>query len=265
MSTTTMPPFWADPDAQLMLSAGRGDISGLAQLIEKHYNTVLRYCLHRVRDFAAAEELTQEVFLRVHGSRTRYQPSARFTTWLYRIASNVVLNWIRDTSRERGYERLDAVQQRGFELQLPDGGMPADEWISQQSRAAELRRAIEELPERQRAVLQPASGRIDHDHAIRRDPHCGIEAARAIDGDAALHAQIPRARPRDAALPAHDRSQRGLGRLHVGAVPGGRTAFGRSSTLRLPFTAQGSGHRSDQRPSTRPLRSVSSRAARREP
>jgi RNA polymerase sigma-70 factor, ECF subfamily len=153
MSTTTIPPFWADPDAQLMLSAGRGDASGLAQLIEKYYGAVLRYCFHRVRDFAAAEELTQEVFLRVHGSRLRYRPSARFTTWLYRIASNVVLNWIRDTGRERGHQRLDAARPRGPELQLPDGSPRIDEWLARQSRADELRRAIGELPERQRTAV----------------------------------------------------------------------------------------------------------------
>lgn len=154
MSTITMPPCWADADAQLMWSASRGDGSGLSLLIEKHYGTVLRYCFHRVRDFAAAEELTQEVFLRVHGSRSRYQPSARFTTWLFRIASNVVLNWIRDTGRERSHQRLDAVGPQGVELQVPDLGLRVDEWLARESRAAEVRRAVEELPERQREAVR---------------------------------------------------------------------------------------------------------------
>ena len=149
-----MPPFCADPDARLMWSAAGGDASGLGLLFEKHYATVLRYCFHRVRDYAAAEELTQEVFLRVHGSRSRYQPSARFTTWLYRIASNVVLNWLRDTRHYRAQCRLDVPPAEGMEWQVPDRAPRVDDWIARQSRVAEVRRAVGELPERQREAVR---------------------------------------------------------------------------------------------------------------
>jgi len=148
-----MTPFWADADVQRMLDAGRGDAASMTELVEKHYGSVLRYCYRRVRDFAAAEELAQEVFLRVYRSRFRYQPSARFTTWLYRIASNVVVNWVRDTTRDRSHERLDAPRPQGPDLQVADQGLRIDEWMALEARAATVRRALQDLPERQRAVV----------------------------------------------------------------------------------------------------------------
>src|SRR6185503_2759521 len=61
-----------------------------------------------VQDAGASEELAQEVFLRIYRARGSYEPSAKFTTWMFRIASHLAINWLRDERHQRAAERLDA-------------------------------------------------------------------------------------------------------------------------------------------------------------
>src|SRR5580700_2626606 len=85
-----------DSDLELMLRVSRGDTDSFGVLLNRHRGPLLSYFVRMVRDQALAEDLAQEVFLRVYQARERYQPEARFTTWLYRIATNLALNSIRD-------------------------------------------------------------------------------------------------------------------------------------------------------------------------
>src|SRR5271165_5669141 len=107
-----------DPDAQLMLLVRDGDERSFVILLEKHRSPVIRFVYRMVQDRAVAEELSQEVFLRVYRSRETYEPTAKFTTWLFRIATHLALNWLRDGRKERGHLRLDDDG---------DGEMPARE------------------------------------------------------------------------------------------------------------------------------------------
>ena len=68
---------------------------------------MIHFVYRMVQDQAVSEELAQEVFLRVYRSRETYEPTARFTTWLFRIATHLALNWLRDGRNERGHQRLD--------------------------------------------------------------------------------------------------------------------------------------------------------------
>jgi len=155
METTTRPTIWAetDPDTQLMLTARHGDTTGLSLLIEKHYPALVRFCYRKVRDSAAAEDLAQEVFLRVHRSRAKYQPTAKFTTWLYRIAANLTLNWLRDNGRERMHLSIGVSVPAGPALQVADTGIAPDERLMRADCATEVRRAVDALPERQRRAV----------------------------------------------------------------------------------------------------------------
>src|SRR5690349_21122644 len=96
-----------DLDAQLMLRVRDGDDDSFRLLLEKHRSPVIRFVYRMVQDQAISEELAQEVFLRVYRSRATYEPTARFTTWLFRIATHLALNWIRDEKNHRAQERLD--------------------------------------------------------------------------------------------------------------------------------------------------------------
>ena len=88
-------------DAELMLRVREGDGASFAVLLERHRSPVIHFLYRMVQNQAIAEELGQEVFLRVYRSRATYEPSAKFTTWLFRIATHLALNWIRDFKNEK--------------------------------------------------------------------------------------------------------------------------------------------------------------------
>src|SRR5512143_61516 len=98
-----------DPDAALMVAFQGGDESAFRALFEKYERAMVSYCHHYVRDQGRAEELAQDVFLKLHRSSARYQPTARFKTFLYRIASNHCLNELRrgEYGAARGRARGD--------------------------------------------------------------------------------------------------------------------------------------------------------------
>jgi RNA polymerase sigma-70 factor, ECF subfamily len=102
---------------------------------------------------AIAEELAQEVFLRVYRSREFYEPTAKFTTWLFRIATHLALNWIRDGKNERGQESLDGEIQEGVGRQVADRSRNVEQVLVYRVRLKEVRQAIDLLPAKQRAAV----------------------------------------------------------------------------------------------------------------
>jgi len=102
-----------------------------------------------LRDGAAAEELVQETFLRVHGARDRYEPQARFSTWLYRIATNLALNELRRPRRRDPHASVDAEGA----LELVAGGPGTDDRVHARRMSEAVDRELAALPERQRAAL----------------------------------------------------------------------------------------------------------------
>jgi RNA polymerase sigma-70 factor, ECF subfamily len=102
---------------------------------------------------AIAEELAQEVFLRVYRSRESYEPTAKFTTWLFRIATHLALNWIRDGKNERGQESLDGEIQEGVGRQVADRSRNVEQVLVYRVRLKEVREAIDLLPAKQRAAV----------------------------------------------------------------------------------------------------------------
>src|SRR5712692_12092495 len=112
-----------DYDAELMLRVKEGDGASFGVLLNKHRSSVVHFLYRMIQNHAVAEELGQEVFLRVYRSRSTYEPTAKFTTWLFRIASHLALNWIRDGRNERLQESLDQATSSETPLrQLSDTG-----------------------------------------------------------------------------------------------------------------------------------------------
>ncbi len=142
-----------DSDAELMLRVRDGDGASFALLLEKHRNSVVHFVYRMVQDFAVAEELGQEVFLRVYRSRATYEPTAKFTTWLFRIATHLALNWIRDGKRERGQERLDAQQEGAPARQVSDRKPTMEASMVYDVKLNQVREAIALLPEKQRSAV----------------------------------------------------------------------------------------------------------------
>jgi RNA polymerase sigma-70 factor, ECF subfamily len=94
-------PFLRDPDVQLMLRVKDGDDAAFSRLVAAYQNRLLSIFFHMFRDQGGAEDLTQEVFLRIYRARNGYQPTAKFSTWLFRIANNVASNARRTLGRRR--------------------------------------------------------------------------------------------------------------------------------------------------------------------
>lgn len=142
-----------DYDAELMLRVKDGDSASFSILLEKHRSPVIHFLYRMVQNQAIAEELAQEVFLRVYRSRSTYEPTARFTTWLFRIATHLALNSLRDGRNERAQERLDEQVGDMPARQLPDGKPSVEQAMVDWSKVQEVRRAIAALPEKQRAAV----------------------------------------------------------------------------------------------------------------
>src|SRR5689334_17695777 len=107
-------------DAELMLRVREGDSASFALLLDRHRAPVIHFVYRMVLNQAIAEELAQEVFLRVYRSRESYEPTAKFTTWLFRIATHLALNYIRDGKNEKAQESLDEEAQDGVNRQVAD-------------------------------------------------------------------------------------------------------------------------------------------------
>ena len=142
-----------DYDAQLMVRVKEGDGASFGLLLEKHRSSVIRFLYRMVQNQAVAEELAQEVFLRVYRSRSSYEPTAKFTTWLFRIATHLALNALRDGKSRRLEERIDAGESEGPARQLPDVRPSAEQVLVRQASLEEVRQAVASLPEKQRAAV----------------------------------------------------------------------------------------------------------------
>jgi RNA polymerase sigma-70 factor (ECF subfamily) len=142
-------------DVQLMLDVKAGDEASFDFLLQKYRMPLVNFLYRMVRDTATAEDLAQEVFLRVYRARKQYTPSAKFTTWLFRIATNLALNSVRDNRYRKLETSLDAPVEMDtvpiMELRSPD--MRIDEHLMERARAEIIRRAISSLPEKQRAAV----------------------------------------------------------------------------------------------------------------
>ena len=140
-------------DAELMLRVRDGDQTSFALLLERHRGPVIHFLFRMVQNQPVAEELAQEVFLRVYRSRSTYEPTAKFTTWLFRIATHLALNWIRDGKNEKLQESLDQETSDGTSIQVPDRGRTVEQEMLYQAKLREVRQAIEALPSKQRAAV----------------------------------------------------------------------------------------------------------------
>ena len=153
-------------DAQIMLRVKGGDESAFEYLVQKYRRPMLSFMYRMAHNTAVAEDLAQEVFLRVYRSRETYEASAKFTTWLYRIASNLAVNHARDTRHQRPENTVSLDQpdqETGMTMDVPDDSLTAEESIVRRERLAAIRQRVQDLPERQRmAVIMHKYQQMDY-------------------------------------------------------------------------------------------------------
>ena len=140
-----------------MLDVKAGDEQSFALLLHRYRSPLVNFLYRMVRNREQAEDLAQEVFLRVYRAREDYIPSAKFTTWLFRIATNLALNSLRDHRYQKMEMSIDAPltaedgDERPFEVADKHGTVEQD--LVEQERKKMIRHAIEKLPEKQRAAV----------------------------------------------------------------------------------------------------------------
>ena len=153
-------------DAEVMLRVKAGDESAFDFLVQKYRRPLVSFMYRMARNTAAAEDLAQEVFLRVYRSRQTYEASAKFTTWLYRIATNLAVNHARDTRHERPEVTVsldEPDEETGTTLDVADGTVSAEESLVRRERMLAIRAKVEALPERQRmAVIMHKYQQMDY-------------------------------------------------------------------------------------------------------
>lgn len=104
-----------ESDIELMMRAKTGDDNAFTELMRRHYKSVMNYIYRFTNNIENSEDLAQEVFLRVYRSVKRYKPEAKFSTWLYKIATNVCLTEVTSKSRVKTVS-LEEVQEKTGDL-----------------------------------------------------------------------------------------------------------------------------------------------------
>lgn len=147
-------------DVELMLAVQAGDMDAFARLVDRHRNAIVNLSYRYIGNRADAEDLAQEVFLRVFRARDRYRVEAKFTTWLYRVAVNASLNEVRNRKNRPTHTaaslasggRAGDDEAGGPAVADADAESPHDVAEREELRA-QVRAAVADLPERQRMAL----------------------------------------------------------------------------------------------------------------
>ena len=147
--------FGSATDEALPLAYARGNTASFEELYNRHERAVYRFLLRSVRVPSVAEEMLQEVFLSVIRSAPHYEPRARFTTWLYRIARNrLVDHWrSREPASIESFDDIDGCDVRLIEHAVADVSTQPEQIALDRSRAREFTKAVEDLPAAQREAF----------------------------------------------------------------------------------------------------------------
>lgn len=154
----TLKKYLDDPDVALMLKCQKGDKLAFEQLLDKYKSAVINTIYRFIGDKIEAEDLSQEVFLKIYNSRKSYKPSAKFKTWLFRITVNLCLNQIRDRKKytrqtvylDQAIEDEEGTHPKEFEDTRQE--TPSDSLLKQELEAV-VRRAVNALPQNQKMVV----------------------------------------------------------------------------------------------------------------
>ncbi|MEO6025280.1 MAG: sigma-70 family RNA polymerase sigma factor [Candidatus Binatia bacterium] len=147
----------SDPGVQLMLRVRDGDADAFRELFEKHSRAIVNFAYHFVGSRHRAEEIAQDVFLQIYRAAPRYEPTAKFTTWLYRIATNACLNEVRRPEHrhpKRSLEYQPDDEHKRAEIAYADPtAIPGDSALAGRQLGAKINAVLEDLPPNQRAAL----------------------------------------------------------------------------------------------------------------
>ena len=146
-----------DPDVALMQRVSKGDTLAFRELFSKYADAVVNFAYRFVANRHRAEELAQDAFLQIYRARGRYEPRARFTTYLYRVVTNLCLNELRRFDYQGKTEPLEGRPLEDGEeglRELPDDSLPAaEETLAGVETGARIQRVLDKLPPNQKSAL----------------------------------------------------------------------------------------------------------------
>jgi RNA polymerase sigma-70 factor, ECF subfamily len=173
----------SDPDAALMLRVKRGDRAAFAELVDKYKQPVTNFIFRSLHDETEAEDLAQNVFLQVYKSRSRYQHTAKFSTWLFTIARNLCLNELRRRSRHpaESLEETHTEHEDHPPRQFEDKSqIAAPDEVLHGELVQKIEEALAELPENQRsAILLCRQDDLSYEE-IARILRCSLSATKSL-------------------------------------------------------------------------------------
>jgi RNA polymerase sigma-70 factor (ECF subfamily) len=141
-----------EPEAKIMVAVAKGDLSSFKTLVELHHKPLISFIARFTGGRDSAEDIAQEVFLRVFKAAKGYKPQTKFKTWLFTIATNLCLNQIRDNKSSTKFVDLSDVHATEYPISLPDAFSPQKSAENEELSTA-VRKAIRNLPENQRIAI----------------------------------------------------------------------------------------------------------------
>ena len=169
-----------DPDVELMLAVQRGDRSAFERLFEKHIASVIGFATRFVGTRARAEELAQDVFLQVYKNRGRYEPRARFSTWLYRMVTNACLSEVRRADYRGHKQSMDQPGEDGEDPPQVASARSSEDDVVSHEILERMRGALDELPPQQRAAVLLARIEGFSYEEVSESLSCSVSAVKSL-------------------------------------------------------------------------------------
>lgn len=145
-------PFTTVSDPELVASASRGLEGSFEELVNRYQRPISAFVYRMVGDYDAALDLTQEIFIKVYSSLSRYRPEFKFSTWIYKIAHNAAIDHLRRTSsRERSLNVGTATD--NYELPLESEGLTPEQQSEREERRGEIENVVRSLPTAYRELI----------------------------------------------------------------------------------------------------------------
>ena len=141
-----------EPEAKIMIAVAGGDLAAFRTIVELHHKPLISFIVRYTGDRDSAEDIAQEVFLRVFKAAKDYKPQAKFRTWLFTIATNLCLNEIRSNKSSSKFVDLSDLHEQEYSLIAPEAFSPQKAAENAELSAA-VCKAIQSLPENQRLAI----------------------------------------------------------------------------------------------------------------
>jgi len=155
MNTSASPnsmSFSSAADRDLVISAANGVEGGFEELVRRYQRPISAYVYRMLGDYESALDLTQEIFIKIYGSLSRYRPEFKFSTWIYKIAHNAAIDQLRrNTGRERSL--INGTESDNYDLPIESEGLSPEQQSEREEQRVEIEAVVRSLPTAYRELI----------------------------------------------------------------------------------------------------------------